>query len=298
MPSPSLGVGLSIKSNDPLMLDLPAGLDEMATLGVDFVELPLQDFDIVVGGRVLQDRLRSLKAMLADRPFRFTLHGHLGINLMEDAFRMPLHREILARNIEIAAELGCLHLVIHSGFVRSTQFPGIEDAYRRQRDELAETGDLARAHGVHVCVENIFSDDGRHTALPGRLAAEIAAVGHPHIWATFDFSHGYLHSTDLGADYLTEVKALTPYAKHLHLHDSFGRPDDFWTYTMTERLAFGIGDLHLPLGWGSIPWDTIANEARFPQDVVANIELNHRYWSEVRETIARARAFAERLVRA
>lgn len=298
MPSPCLGVGLTIKSKHPLMEDIPAGLDEMAAIGVDFVELPLHEFDIVVGGRILAERLRALKATLADRPFRYTLHGHLGINLMEEPFRMPLHRELLARNIEIAAELGCLHLVIHSGFVHPVQAPGIEAAYGRQRDELARAGDVARDHGIHICVENIFTDDGRHTALPGRLAKELAAIGHPHVWATFDFSHGYLHATDLGADYLAEVVALAPHARHLHLHDSFGRPDDFWTYTPTERLAFGIGDLHLPLGWGSIPWDVIAETARFPQDVVANIELNPRYWSQARETVARARAFAEKLVRA
>ena len=296
MTSPSLGVGLSVACKEPLMQDLPAALDEMADIGVEFVELPLQDFDIVVGSRILRNRLATLKGMLANRPFRTTLHGHLGINLMEEPFRLPLHREGLERNIEIAAELGCLHLVIHTGLVPKVQAPGMDEAYRRQREELSRAGDIARDHGVVICVENLFSDDGRMTALPSRLAAELAAINHSHIRATFDFSHGYLHSTDMGARYIDEVMALAPFAKHLHLHDSFGRPDDFWCYTNTERLAFGIGDLHLPLGWGSVPWDEIAAKARFPHDLVANIELNHRYWSEVHETVARARDFAARLV--
>lgn len=296
MNHPVLGVGLSVACRDPNWADLPANIDEAAAAGVEFVELPLQSLDVIVGGRILRDRLAAVKRGVQGRGPRLTLHGHLGLNLMDEPHRLALHRQVLAANIEVAGELGCLHLVMHSGFVRRGGGAGVEDAYARQREALAEAGDLARAHGVTLCVENIFEFRGeRITALPSRLARELAAVGHPSVMATFDLSHGYLHCAMQGADFLAEAEALAPFAKHLHLHDSFGRPDEFWTYTQTEALAFGVGDLHLPLGWGDLPWDTVAERCRFPEGVVGDVELQPRYWSELRPCLDAARDFCARL---
>lgn len=291
-----LGVGLSVDVKDPNWRDLGAAMDEAVEAGCEFVELPMHKLDIVMGARIHRERLAAVRSIVRARQVGTTLHGHLGINLMEEPHHLPLHRDVLAANIEVAAELGAIHLVMHSGFVRQGAAGGVEAAYRRQRDTLAEMGDVAKAHGVTICVENIFEFDGvRITALPSRLAAELAAISHPNVMATFDFGHGYLYCGMLGTDFLEEVKALAPFAKHLHLHDCFGRPKEFWTYTVSEDLAFGSGDLHLPLGWGDLPFERIAAEARFPAGIVADIELQFRYWSELRPTIAAARAFAEKL---
>lgn len=294
-----LGVGLTIHATDALFTDFGQAIDEAKALGAAFVELPLHDLDIVVGGRIRRDRLDALAGTIRDRGVACTLHGHLGINLMEDPHLIGLHCDLLTVNIEIAQALGCIHLVIHTGHCRPQQGAGIERAYERQREALARFGAEAKKAGVVLCVENVFNHDGqRHTASPGRLAAELAAIDHQNVRATFDFSHGALHCAELGLDFMSEARALAPFAKHLHLHDSFGRPKDFWTYTLTEDLAFGVGDLHLPLGWGSIPWDALARECVFPEGVVANIELNRRWWAEARGTVATAKAFGKIIGRA
>ena len=252
---------------------------------------------MIAGARVLRDRLADVRRVVAGRGPRYTLHGHLGINLMDEPHRLALHRAVLEATLEAAAELGAFHLVVHSGFVRSGSAAAVEDAYARQRAAPAAAGERAAALGVTICVENIFEFEGRRaTALPSRLAAELAAVGHPNVMATFDLSHGYQHCGMLGADFLAEARALSPFARHLHLHDSFGRPDEFWTLLPSERLAFGIGDLHLPMGWGTLPWDAVAAECAFPVGTVADIELQARYWaSELGPCIAAARDFAGRL---
>ncbi|MGL4287830.1 MAG: sugar phosphate isomerase/epimerase family protein [Phreatobacter sp.] len=296
MTAKALGVGLSIDVKDPNFKDIGAAIDDARQLGVNFVELPLHKLDIVVGAKILRDRLADLKERLNNRGVAYTLHGHLGINLMEDQHVIGLHKDVLKANLEIAQALGAVHLIIHSGFCRPQQGSAVELAYDRQREILAALGAEAEAADVVVCVENIFTYDfGRHTALPSRLAAELVLIDHPFIQATFDFSHGYQHCGQVGVDFVTEAKALTPFSKHLHLHDSFGRPKDFWTYSQTEDLAFGAGDLHLPIGWGSIPWDRIAAECSFPDGVVGDIELQYRYWSEARSTVETAKAFCARL---
>ena len=292
-----IGIGLSIRCTEPNWRDLARNIDAALEAGVTFIELPLHQLDIVAGGNIMRQRLKEVQAITRGRGARYTLHGHLAINLMDEVHRLALHGRVLEANIEIAAELGAIHLVMHSGFVRAGEAAAIEDAYRRQREALHVAGDAAKAAGVIICVENIFEFAGeRVTALPGRLAQELAAVGHPSVMATFDLSHGLLHCGMLGADFMAEARALSPLAKHLHVHDSFGRPANFWTFSQTEALAFGAGDLHLPVGWGSVPFDRITAECRFPAAVVANIELQDRYWSELGACIAATKAFADRIV--
>ncbi len=87
---------------------------------------------------------------------------------------------------------------------------------------------------------------------------------------------------------------LAPFARHLHVHDSFGLQDDIWMYTEGERLAFGHGDLHLPVGWGNLPWDALIDACHFPDGVVFNIELEARYWPAAAETVAATKRLAAR----
>jgi sugar phosphate isomerase/epimerase len=289
-------IGLTLEIRDPDWRDLAPMLDEAEALGLDFAELPLPNLPIIRGARVVQERLASVRSATAGRRLAYSLHGHLGINLMEEPFRIGLHLDLLRANIEVAAELGARHLVIHSGFVPVTQAAGIEAAYDRQRTHLAAMGEVARDHGVTLCVENIFEFQGRRaTALPGRLARELAAIGHPNVAATFDISHGWLHCHQEGADFLVEAQALAPFARHLHLHDSFGRPDDFWTYTPFEAMAFGIGDLHMPPGWGSVPWAGLAERCTWPASLMGDLEIAPQHRSAHAEAVATARAWLSTL---
>jgi sugar phosphate isomerase/epimerase len=291
-------LGLTLEVRHLAFRQLPGWLDEAEALGLDFAELPLAELPVLRGAKVIAGQLADLKSLCAGRALAYSVHGHLGINLMEEPFRIGLHLDVLKANIAVAAELGARHLVIHGGLVPVAQASAIEAAYARQRDHLRAMGDLARDHQVTLCVENLFCFDGkRHTALPGRLARELAAVAHPHVAATFDLSHGWLHCAAEGADFLTEAAALAPFARHLHLHDSFGRPDDFWTYTATEALAFGIGDLHLPMGWGSVPWDALAENCRWPAAVMGDLEIEPRHREVHVETVAYGRSWLSRLIR-
>ena len=290
-----LGVGISIRCDDPDFRDLGPNLDEAERLGVAFVELPMLYMNLVAGGRVLTEQLRAVKAVIGERPFGLTAHGPIAINLMDHESRRPLHGQVLAACIEVAAELGAVHYVLHSGVVGDRPMPAIEAAYARQRDALREAGDLAAQHDLTLVVENVFTyQRSRATALPSKLAAELAAVDHPNVKACFDVSHGFINATLLGADFLEEAEALAPYAKHVHVHDSFGRPKDMTTYTQSESLAFGLGDLHLPVGWGTIPWDQLFDRVRFHPGAIFNIELERAYWSQAGACVATTRALAAR----
>jgi sugar phosphate isomerase/epimerase len=290
------GTGISAHKRANDLSDFGAELDMIGALGVESIELPTYDMDLVVGGKVRQPQLARLKAACAGRSAAFSVHGPLGINFMDEAWRLPRHIEVLEASLEVAAEVGAENYVIHSGLAPTQQGAGIEAAYARQREWLARGGDLARQHGLILCVETLFAGykgEG-HASSPSRLAAELAAIDHPNVLATLDFSHAYIKLDFDGRrdDLVEELKALAPWSKHLHMHDSFGRQDDIWCYSEGERMAYGHGDLHLPVGWGDIPWDRIIAECEFPEGVVFNIELKERYWYAAQECVDATKALA------
>ncbi|WP_029003996.1 sugar phosphate isomerase/epimerase family protein [Azorhizobium doebereinerae] len=284
-PPSLLGVGYSIRATSPEFDDLGAKLDEAERLGVDFVELPIFAWTLVVNGKILADRLKRLVEATRDRPFGYTVHGPLAINLMDQPAKLPRHEALLKAALEIAGAVGAVNMVMHAGCVRE-QESDIEVAYKRQRDALATAGDVAAANGTTLCVENVFRFERmRETPLPSRLAAELDALDHPHVRATLDVSHAYLRCTDARVPLLPELVALAPFAKHVHVHDSFGRPLESWAIDDGERLGLGEGDLHLPLGWGDIPWADITRQCVLAPGAVVNLELHRRYWSELPEQI-------------
>lgn len=288
-----LGVGYSIRATSPDFDDLGPKLDEAERLGVDFVELPVFAWTLVANGRILTDRLNKLVAATRDRPFRYTVHGPLAINLMDQPVRLPRHVALLEASLDISGALGAVNMVMHAGCVRE-QEADIAVAYKRQRDALAVAGDVAARNGVTLCVENVFRFERmRETPLPSRLAAELDSLDHPHVRATLDVSHAYLRCTDARVPLLPELMALAPFAKHVHVHDSFGRALESWAIDDAERLGLGEGDLHLPLGWGDIPWSEITRQCSLAPGAVVNLELHRRYWSELPAQIPALRELAD-----
>lgn len=297
MQNGAFGVGISANKRANDLSDIGQELDAIEALGVDLIELPTFDYDVVIAGRVVPSRLAKVKAATAGRKVAYSVHGPLAINPMDPAWMAARHREVLAASMDVAAELGAVNYVLHAGMTMETRHEAQEDAYARQRDFLNTAGDLAQDRGLIACVETLFEFDGwKHTPEPARLADELAAINHPHLRATIDFSHSYIKLDAMGrrGDMVAQMQRLAPFAQHLHIHDSFGRQDDMWAYTQGERLAYGNGDLHLPLGWGDIPWDAIIETCRFPEGVVFNIELDKRYWHAAADCVADTKTLCAR----
>ena len=292
----TVGIAAYKRAND--LSDFSAELDAIEALGIDSIEIPLYELDVIVGGRIRPPQLQALTRACAGRACGYSVHGPLAINLMAEPWRLPRHFEVLTAALDVSAALGAKHYVIHSGLVPVQPGAGIEAAYDRQREALRRAGDLARARGLVLCVETLFGGYAGqvHASTPRRLAAELALVDHPSVRATIDFSHAYLKLDYEGrrADFVAEIAALAPHAVHLHIHDSFGRQDDIWMYCDGERLAYGHGDLHLPVGWGDLPWEEVLAACTFPAGASFTIELERRYWYAAADCIDSTRDLARR----
>jgi len=64
-------------------------------------------------------------------------------------------------------------------------------------------------------------------------------------------------------------------------------------YHPAEATALGIGDLHLPIGWGDIAWDDIFSELTFLPDTMLIMEIGaERFADQQPACLERARGLA------
>lgn len=282
------GFGFStIQKRD--LSDLDEILSRIEDLGATHAELSLGGADLVCGGRILSQRVDRLERICARHRLRYTAHGPLAANFM-DPVHLDAYKAAVGALLEVCGALDVTALVQHSGRAPAAPPAEIERLHRSERDALRALGDIGARHGVQLAVETLWVfDRGQYTATAARLAEEIRRIDHPFVCGTLDFSHVYLYATFLGLDFRTQVEAFAPVAGHLHVHDSFGRPKLTPIYAPSEELAFGLGDLHLPLGWGDIPWDDLLPHLTFRDDTAFIIELPPQFAEEAPAVAAEAR---------
>lgn len=288
-----IATGFMANSDDGELFSLEADLRRLADMGVDTVELGLTSIDLISGGRILPERMERLIALTRQFDFRYTVHGLVSSNFMDPdtaAFQLQAAKAL----VQVCDRIDARVIVQHSGELRAEQWHERAGADGRERDALAELAEFCRPYGVRVALENIFSTaPGQYRQTPAEVAETVRAVNHPNLVALIDFSHAYIECTYRGLDFRQQIAAMAPVAGHLHVHDSFGRPNaHFKPYFPSEDLALGIGDLHLPLGWGDIDWDGIFADLEFLPDTVMVLEIGPRHRSEQPQSLAIAKRLA------
>jgi sugar phosphate isomerase/epimerase len=288
-----IGTGFNVGTHDGEFAALEADMRANAEMGVDTVEIGVTSLDLIAGGRIIRERYDALLALTRQFDFRYTVHGLVSSNFM-DPVTQRYQIDAAKALVELCNSIGAGILVHHSGNLRAEALADWAGADEREREALTELADFARPHGVRIALENIFTTEpGQYRQTPSEVAATVRAVNHPNVVALIDFSHAYIESTFKGLDFHAEIAAMAPVAGHLHVHDSFGRPQGFFKgYHLQENTALGIGDLHMPLGWGDIDWDRIFSELTFLPDTVLMMEIGRRYRREQPASLARARALA------
>ena len=278
------GVGFATIGERPDLSGLDQALGRIEEAGATHAEMALFAADLIADGRILPGPRRRLEAICARRGLAYTAHGILAVNFMDEA-NLDRHKAVCRATIELAAAVGVTVLVQHPGMlVAPLPAAEIERLHALERDAWSAMGDHAGRFGLKIAIETLFVEHEReYTAAPARLAAEIAAIAHPQVTGTLDVSHSYLMSSFRGESLENAVRAFAPVTGHFHLHDSFGRPPGNLCgfYTDSERVAFGVGDLHLPFGWGDIPFETLLPGLPVQRGSVLTVELPERYWSEL-----------------
>ena len=284
-----IGVSLKIPGNvfTPHLLELALG--RLAQLGFPLVEIDPSLYALIFDGELRQRQLADFLGVTRRSGLRFSVHGLDRLNLAYDP-RHELCKKIMRAQIELCAAIGGTRLVYHSGLqalekvksgVRTTLLTAqeLEEGAQREVAALKDLAPIAADAGVVICMENLdphlwehniirsfglpCSEIDRHLARLriGPIVRQLEAINHPSVRMTLDVAHLYLASQDRGFSYLDAVSEAAPWVRHLHVTDNFGRLDAGYSVER-DRWAFGEADMHMPPGWGSIPYPEVF--ARLP----------------------------------
>ena len=264
--------------------------------GVDSLEISIYETDVICGKKINQPELKILKDTLLNQSIDYTVHGELSVNLL-DQEHFDSHKEVLKRDVEVSGEINATHLVTHFGQTTNKIYENKElylSHLKRQQECYAEIGEYAKDYNVTLAIENLFPFKLDYYApLPSEIAKQLNEINHPNVKCCLDISHGYINCTFRNAHFIDEIQAMSSLSEHIHMHDSFGIIERIRTNISAEDTSYGQGDLHLPLGWGDIPFEKIFTEVKFPDKLNLNFELPERYLKYFKENIKEAKRLIE-----
>ena len=299
-----MAIGLGNLSDSDLDV-LDRRLGEATQAGFTAAEIYPFQTHTIIDGRPHAPQIRAIAAVLRRHRLRYAVHGPLDVNLMDRAHH-PVHLAVAKAAIAVTAALGSDLMVLHAGFTDApTACRCLDDLMALERQALADVAEEAGRAGVRIALENMpvmahtLDAEQRYNYSydPLRLAAQIEAVGHPALGAAIDVSHAYIAGTWAGTDWQRALERLSACTIHYHLHDSFGRPPTLATPDKRYDVAAGMGDLHLPVGWGDIDWDSLMPRLRRGPDTALIFEIRPRFASSevLSDTVRRGAAFIERM---
>lgn len=287
MPIRGIGINAHSPRLDGNLRLLEQDLAYFQTCNFDYVEIPVHGVDVVLNGRLNKARAEAVCRILRQFPFQYTVHSPDILNLF-DVERLELHQSVLQASLEFARLIGAESLVYHAGRPVSGQ-DNEQDLKAIEREVLQKIADDTADWGVMIAVENMMLGSYSATVVP--LVEQLKLINRPNVKMALDFGHAYIAATHYGFDYQQAMVMAAPYAVHLHVHDNFGKPISTSNTPYIFRYPYGLGDLHMPPGWGSIPYEELFVQLHLPPAVLI-MELEPRYMPEMPTALAKARDLA------
>jgi len=292
----SVGTNLSRLYVDGLG-GLAEDLGAIRDAGADFVEVWPQTLGVILGGGLDTNKLRTVGDLLLEAELAYTVHAPLEANLM-DLTSHGLQRDVLDASLRFAEGIGAGVVVCHAGQrvgARDAKH-SIGDQLSAERSALREAGDLAGELGITIAVENYYPERPilrgavyDYSVWPSGLAEQISAVDHPAVGICLDVGHAALAASFFGFDLIEECAAMAPLVRHVHLHDNLQKTNLTGEPQVSEHTVFGLGDLHLPPGRGTIPLEDLFRRMDFPERPSCCVELSPEGFSQVPEALQAGR---------
>ncbi|HLJ59253.1 MAG TPA: sugar phosphate isomerase/epimerase family protein [bacterium] len=220
-------------------------------VGYEAVEISMDGTGMIFGGQLHPAILQDALAELARHPLWYSVHSPSSLDLRDRANR-DVQLALARSTLRFTREVGGHVLVIHF----EQRSPNAEDeaafvdAIRRLSDDAGD---------VLLGIENIEVE---------RLEPVVECVrrvNRPNVVLTLDVGHAYLAAAHFRFDFLEAIREAVPLVRHVHVNDNFGRYDPlrlqnftlYRTQTPADTFPLGKGDLHLPVGWGAIPLESV-----------------------------------------
>ena len=256
-------------------------LEQIKEAGADSCELVLQGLDVVVGCKIIASRCDAVLEILKKHDLEYSLHMPHGLNLL-DAEMLGMNVDVFRASIEFSKVAGIKVINFHAGRSKT------DDKTLMQKEAVMSKLLAESAPDILFCMENppLNVKEDFSAALSAEAMINFYnLVGLENFKLTFDIGHSFLnHFGDVNL-MLEDMDRLLPYTGHIHLHDNCGTQMDMRTAGFGNNIVCGIGDAHLPIGWGRLPMDDILSRLSCFNGIV-NLEIEHRFNYQYHDCIA------------
>jgi len=246
--------------------------NRFSAMGFGCIEFPLEELGVIIDCRVNKSVSDMIYKILSSYNFKRTLHCEL--NLANPRQTTP---ELWKAIIDFANSINVETLVVHGGEINPSARQEI--SAKACKDILTTTlynlATFTQGSGVNLSIENA---DPRFNVV--RFGERLSDLVNPlreldlkNIGITLDVGHLYLSAKVHGFDLFQAVQEALPFLNHIHLADNFGKTDGLGTRDWTT----GLGDLHLPIGWGSVPIKDIMGILKGNYQGVYLLDLHPRF---------------------
>ena len=215
------------------------------------IEISIGYLELIFKGGLNPLRLQIAKKLFLNCGLVISVHQPAVLDLRSRA-NGDMHIAVAKACLDFAEHIDSGVFVVHY----TKESPSIKDE-EIFIDRIRRLADYAEPKGITIAIENIETG-------PAEAVAEIVdRLSLKNVGMAYDLPHDWLAARRFDYDFLESAHKVAPYVKHIHLHDNFGiyaelRLKDFMLYKtvpFSEWLPMGEGDLHLPIGWGNIPFD-------------------------------------------
>ncbi|WP_448522641.1 sugar phosphate isomerase/epimerase family protein [Pseudothermotoga sp.] len=279
----AIGINIDTKRLSGSEEKLKEELEKFERLGFDCAEIPPAGLDVIFNGEIIPERLNRIVQILKRSRLKFTVHGPDPVDLSSDRKE---DLQIISANVDFAHAIGALTVVYHSGW-----FGKDEEKKRREIENLKRLCTKLEKTNVCLVVENTKQTVEQTLQI-------VTTVNHPKVKLLIDVGHLFLRVKGNEQKFLEQLALGLPLAFELHVHDNFGKPEDDAERSFSRELHFaylyGVGDLHLPLGLGKIPFERVFDLVKEKFDGIVVLEINdlNRFERDIPETLEKLKALS------
>lgn len=202
-------------------------------------EVGFDGWEIVHEGKqVLDDQnIRKMREVCETTGLAITIHLPFS-DLNLGSLNQPIWDEVvrqLTSCVSVASEFASL-MVVHPGYLSPLGMQMPDLAWQQNILGLQQLCDFAGDLGVRIAVENMPRMEFILGKEPAEMAGMIELVDRNNLGMTLDVGHA--HTNGLLSEFIGMKEIV-----HVHIHDNKGRRDE-----------------HLPIGKGTIEWESVAGE--------------------------------------
>lgn len=142
----------------------------------------------------------------------------------EDKLNDYLKNVVARKSMKICAFLGCRYIVVH-GFKLAYYLGSEQEEWEKTREFIEFLAPMAAELGITICVENIYTNIGKHIVEgpccdAGKAAARIDSINQKYGADILGFCFDTGHANLVGINFEDFIVTLGDRLKVLHIHDN------------------------------------------------------------------------------